>query len=98
MHNPNEKEGEKEMKRKAPNRKDKPLFCFKVCNLFNRLPVKMISTVDGVFDYYWCVLKECNIPLVNIGIILVRGAPESNIHETHCGEKCFTTQCQLNTS
>jgi len=58
MHNPNEKEGEKEMKRKAPNRKEKPLFCFKVCNLFNRLPVKMISTVDGVFDYYWCVLKE----------------------------------------
>ena len=52
MHNPNQKEGEKEMKRKAPNRKEKPVFCFKVCNLFNRLSVKMISTVDGVFDYY----------------------------------------------
>lgn len=31
----------------------------KVCsNLFNRLPVKVISKGDDVFDYHWCVLKE----------------------------------------
>ena len=40
----------------------------------------------------------CNIPLVNIGVISVEGAPEINVHETHYGEECFTTQCQLNTS
>ena len=40
---------------------------------------------------------ECNIPLVSIGIISVRGAPESNVHETHYGEECFTTRCQLST-
>jgi len=41
---------------------------------------------------------ECNIPLVNIGVISVEGAPEINVHETHYDEECFTTQCQLNTS
>ena len=40
---------------------------------------------------------ECNIPLVSIEIISVEGVPESNIHETHYGEECFTT-CQLSTS
>jgi len=41
---------------------------------------------------------ECNIPLVSIEIISVKGAPEGNVHESHYGEECFTTQCQLNTS
>jgi len=34
---------------------------------------------------------ECNIPLVSIGIIPVKGAPEGNVQETHYGEECFTT-------
>jgi len=41
---------------------------------------------------------NCNIPPVSIGIISVKGPPESNVHETHYGEECFTTQCQLNPS
>ena len=32
---------------------------------------------------------ECNIPLVSIGIISVKGTPESNVHETHYGEECL---------
>ena len=41
---------------------------------------------------------ECNIPLVSIGIISVEGTPENNVHETHYGEECFTTQYELSTS
>jgi len=36
-------------------------------------------------------LWSCNIPLVSIGIIPVKGAPEGNVQETHYGEECFTT-------
>ena len=37
----------------------------------------------------------CNIPLVNIGITSVEGVLERNVHETHCGDECFTTQHEL---
>jgi len=40
----------------------------------------------------------CNILLVSTGIISVGGAPESDVHETHYGDECFATQCQLNMS
>jgi len=43
-------------------------------------------------------LINCNIPLVSVGITSVEGVPESNVHETHYGEECFTTRCQLSTS
>jgi len=58
MHKPDEKEGEKEIGKKG-TKQEKNNFFFKTCNLFNRLMVKLISRVDDVFDYYWCVLKQC---------------------------------------
>jgi len=35
--------------------------------------------------------QMCNIPLVSIGIIPVKGALEGNVQETHYSEECFTT-------
>jgi len=70
------------------------------------VPIKYISSGRShqgsllpVYPHFPSVFRvlviTCNIPLVSIGITLVEGVPERNVHETHYGDECFTTQHEL---